>query len=614
MKTCSPLVLLNRFHNILIAVALAGSASLATPAINQTVTIKPGWNAIYVEVLPSNPALSAVFTSTNIQSIWTYDNNITAPDFVQEVTETSLAKAGWRSWIPTNRVDAFQNDLFALQVNRAYLVKYGGATPLSITLAGRPSLRRPNWQPDNYNLRGFPIDPGFAPTFLDYFRFSPAHYSIDSGMQPIHRLNAAGTWQRVGDSDQMATGEAYWVYCKGNSDYLAPITAFPTLGDGLDFSAFVDEQTLALENHSAVPRNITIADTKAPATNPLSYESVAADGTLNWARFVSPLAMSVSGGATSPQRIAIRRADMSGNLYETVLKVIDGLGTRLLIPVSAERELSTPIAALASGKAKNVAESAPPPPHVGLWVGTVTLNAVSEAHSGTLATNASQGFTIVTETNIVSGEVTVNRVPNSIRRENVSMTTTPTGSEMHLRLMLHVDGSGQTRLLKEVIQMWKNGTTTNDLAGRAVVDRPARVVLVTDDSKLSQFVGVDSKNGVATGRRISAASFDFAENELPMSGTFDVGGTAKGTIVMSASFARNPFKHRFHPDHQQGFEIKRVIELQVVGAGTNAPPGYGDRILEGTYRETVSGLHRTNIVVSGAFQLNRISTTAVLNE
>ena len=252
--------------------------------------------------------------------------------------------------------------------------------------------------------------------------------------------------------------------------------------------------------------------------------------------------------------------------------------------------------------------------HAGLWVGVATLNAVSEAHSGPLTTNISQGFTVRLETNAVSRIVTTNLVPHSVVRTAPSMAPTPTGSELGLRLLLHVDAAGRTRLLKEVIEMWQDGTTTNDASGTAIIDRPGRYVLLTDDSLVGKYTGISARDGVPVGRRLSTAGFDFADNELPLAGDFAIGSSVVGTNTMSDTFARNPFKHRYHPDHAKGFSIRRVIGLEFGAAPPNAPPGYGERVLDGTYRETVSGLHRTNIVVSGSFRLTRIATTAVLNQ
>jgi len=45
-----------------------------------------------------------------------------------------------------------------------------------------------------------------------------------------------------------------------------------------------------------------------------------------------------------------------------------------------------------------------------------------------------------------------------------------------------VDRNGTVRLLKEVTQLWKDGVTTNNASGQAVVQTPGHFVLVTEES------------------------------------------------------------------------------------------------------------------------------------
>ncbi len=603
MKTPSSSASLWRLVVCLLSLPLAALLARATPTTTQTVTLNPGWNAIHLEVEPANPDLSAVFDGVAADSVWAYGNNLGQPDFIAEVTETALAKAGWFSWVPTNRVDAFQNNLFQVQVNRSYLVKFTGATAATLTLSGRPTTRTRAWLPDSYNFRGLPVDPALPPTFLSFFRPSTAHYSTKTGLAAMYRLDPTGAWQRIVATDLVLRGEAYWIWCQGGSDFVAPFVAAPVFGDGLEFGLSADDVELDLKNLGNTAFNATVRDLGAPTPNPLSYAQRLSDQTLNWPGLPTPWVRPVPTGAARRERIAVRRADMTTDLFETVLEITDGLGTRHLLPVSVTRAL-TPVGAALPAVAA----------HAGLWVGVATLNAVSEAHSGPLTTNISQGFTVQLETNAVSRIITTNLVPHSVVRTAPSMAPTPTGSELGLRLLLHVDAAGQTRLLKEVIEMWQDGTTTNDASGTAIIDRPGRHVLLTDDSLVGRYTGVSARDGVPVGRRLSTAGFDFAENELPMSGVFDIGSSVVATNTMSDTFARNPFKHRYHPDHQKGYEIRRVIGLEFGAAPANPPPGYGERVLDGIYRETVSGLHRTNIVVSGAFRLTRIATTAVLNQ
>jgi hypothetical protein len=92
----------------------------------------------------------------------------------------------------------------------------------------------------------------------------------------------------------------------------------------------------------------------------------------------------------------------------------------------------------------------------------------------------------------------------------------------------------------------------------------------------------------------------------------------------------NPFKHRFHPDHnnlderfeqklpegKESFTVTRAISLEFTATdpmGLN-PPSWGDSELGGVYRETFTGLHRHPIQVSGTFRLVRTSRAAALNQ
>jgi hypothetical protein len=587
-------------------------AAKATPTVLQPITLNPGWNAVHIRVQPTTPNLDTLFAGLPIEGVWTYVQGTGSPDFIQEVSEAALTKAGWISWVPSTSPDAFQNDLSRLQVNRSYLIHYAGASPTNLVVAGRPALRSAAWLPDAFNLRGLPVDPSFQPTFQDFFRFSSAHYSATGGLQPIYQLNGSGVWTRVAPTDQVTAGTAYWIFTKGSSSYQAPLGLSIPVGDGLDYLDIVDEITLTTANAAESGVNVTLTDLSAPTNSPLSYAQRLADGTLTWPVLPSPLVFSLAAKDSLDQRISVRRADMTNELFETVLEIKDGRGSCHYIAVSVNRpDALAAVSSTTSPKAKSIGLSTA---HAGLWIGMATINAVSEAHSGPLSTNLQRGFTRVLETNASTRLVTTNLVPNSLVRTNVSMATTPTGSEFRLRVLVHVDQSGQARLLKEVIQMWQNGTVSNAPDGTTVALTPGRVVLVTDDTKISQFTGIAGRDGELVGRRISSAGFDFAGNELPLGGSFEIGSSVRGTNTMSETSATNPFRHKYHPDNARGFNIRRVIELEFAPPGTNAPPGYGERVLEGTYHETVTGLHRTNIVVAGTLQLNRVSTTSVLNQ
>ena len=205
---------------------------------------------------------------------------------------------------------------------------------------------------------------------------------------------------------------------------------------------------------------------------------------------------------------------------------------------------------------------------------------------------------------------------------NTTVTTaalTSTPATLDLRLMLHVDSEGMVRLLKEVIQMYDS--------------KNQRFVLLTDHTLVPDYTGVASRDGKPVGRRLSAAGFDFAGPFVQCSGGVSTNGIVTCAITLASNHPTNPFLHRYHPDHdnlddryeevvEDAYEIKRNITITFDSRYPpdsdkpirTAPPGWGYSMLGGTYTETLTGLHKDDISVSGPFFLQRVANTAKLNE
>ena len=147
--------------------------------------------------------------------------------------------------------------------------------------------------------------------------------------------------------------------------------------------------------------------------------------------------------------------------------------------------------------------------------------------------------------------------------------------------------------------------------------------LVTDDTLIGQYKGVTLRDGRQVGRRLSTPAFDFPGTEQSMSGAF--GGTLMTQITLAPEFPTNPFKHRYHPDHDnrdpqgaptaEAYEVTRDIEL----AFTPTDPGnqsvsWGDAEIGGVYRESLTGLHRNVLYTEGVFRLQRASLISELNQ
>ena len=547
-------------------------------SVNQTITLQPGWNSVYLEVQPTNNATEAVFAGLPIASAWTRAERLSSAEFIQNASEVTLNKAVWLGWFNPSRPEAFLNSLFAVQANRAYLIKSTNATPVVWTLTGRPPLRQPEWVPDAYNLRGLPVDPASPPTFLNFFRYSAAHLNPTNGqLESIYRLNPSGQWARVSSNDFMKSGEAYWIHTRGASDYNGPLNVSLNLGDGLDYGLDLKELSVKLENLTSGQKNVTVQELGLNGHR-LSYFVFDPVQGGQWLALTNPITLSVGGNSNLTLRLAVRRQDLSGSNYESLFKISDEAGAEFQVPVSATKSLP-----LSGGSAL-----------AGLWVGTVRLDAISEPRS------ANPG------------------------------TPTPVPAPLNLRLIIHVADSGQARLLKEVTQMWRDGTYTNDASGNQIADQPGEYVLLTDDSLIPQFSGSALKDGTPIGRRVSTVGFDFpstsATNFLILSGLFTISNTLTGSITLPYDYPLNPFLHKYNPDHDnlnarfdgpavEAFTVTRQFGFDFTASPPDGPaaPDFGYNEMGGNYHETVTGIHKDAIYLSGSFRLSRVSLISQLN-
>jgi hypothetical protein len=555
--------------------------SAEAQSFTQEITLRPGWNSVYVEVEPGNPRTEGVFAGIPVESVWTRGEKLLPADFVQDQNEIHWNEPGWLVYVPATSPEGFLTTLHAIRANQAYLIKLGGDRTIAWRVSGRPSLRHPAWVPDAFNLRGFPIDPANPPRFAEHFRSSPAHFNTAAGtLEEVFRLGLDGRWTPVAPTDRMASGEAWWVYCRGASSFVAPLGIDVDQGDGLDYGALLDELNLRLRNRTPTVRTATVRPLSPTGAGLLAMREVSGtNGEVRWPTFGASRAHEVAPGAATRIRLAPRRSAFNQNELTEVLTVTDGLGTRHLIPLVARLREGTP------GETLH--------PHAGLWLGALRVTAVAEAHGRT------------------PGEPTPVRAP------------------FQMRLMLHVDAAGQARLLKEVIQMWKDGTYRTEPDGTRVPDQQGRFVWLTRPELAVGFSGTILRDGVPVGRRISCAGMDFGGGTnatLGLSGRFVIGERLTGTIRIASDAPTNPFLHRFHPDHDnldatfgrvesEAFEIVRNLEFELTAADPTgfSAPDYGRDVLGGVFRETIQGLHHRSLAVSGDFRLRRIADTPDLD-
>jgi hypothetical protein len=201
-----------------------------------------------------------------------------------------------------------------------------------------------------------------------------------------------------------------------------------------------------------------------------------------------------------------------------------------------------------------------------------------------------------TPTGLWTGEITLDKVSEVHFRQTTGANPTATAAPFTMRVLLHVDAAGSVKLLKEAVLMKTNGAT------------PVPVI-VTQPNLIPNFTGIVDRGGKLVGRRFSSASFPMTADTQALTGSVAAAGTATGTLTLAANSPVNPFRHKYHPDlANAGVEVSRALTLSIAAGESPA-----DHKLLGTWAETITGLHKTPISISGSVTLTRVSNTATLN-
>lgn len=570
---------------ILVLVVIGSATSPARAATSeQVITLQPGWNAIYLELQPEQRDIATVFAGLPIASVWRWRPNADGAQFVRDPGEGLENIEGWFAWFPQPRPDAFLTNLYQIEGGTAYLVRLEGSQSRQITISGRPLFRPRAWQSNAFSLTGLPVDPGNAPSFAEYFARSPAHAG-----QPVYTLESDGRWRLVTSpaSQAIQSGRAYWIYTRGNSNYQGPMQVVLDQGESLEFTAALQEITLVLRNYSGATGSFEIQRLGGD-TLPLLYRLEDPEtGEIAWPQLRDSLILDAPANTDIFLTLAVDRVRFNASRMEQVLSVRDEQGTRVLLFAGGNTIQPFLPAVAKGGVAKAVGDG-----YAGLWVGEIEIQKVSEAQqAGTTPTSTTRTFV--------------------------------------QRVLMHVDNAGQTRLLKDVIQMWQDGTTVPSALDPTLdeVAQPGRHVLLTNKDLIGLYSGASTRDGTSVGIRYSTVGYDFEGDALELDGDFGGDRTLQGAVVVEPDLPTNPFLHRYHPDHnnldeqflnyrEEAFRVVR--DMQFVFSASppeaNPLPGWGDTRIGGTFEEAIVGLHRNPIFVSGRFELRRVSAVAVLNQ
>ncbi|MBI5801983.1 MAG: hypothetical protein HZA92_14825 [Verrucomicrobia bacterium] len=601
MKTQLPL--------LLVALLLAASPARAQWT-TQSITLKPGWNAVYLHVDATHTNLDGAVggdAGNPITEVWLWQPVVAPGRFINNPQLPATVNNDWAAW---NRNPLLTGTLSRLIGNGAYLVRNSSGASYTWNIFGRPFPARHSWTSQGVNFIGFATPPGNPPVVDTFFSPVPAFQSL-AEFYHYPGNEAAGTPPATAQlfalfSTPLKRGQAFWIRANNlHNNYFGPVQIIPQNPDGIHFDNELGQYSLRLRNLTAGTLRVTnslVASAPAPATE---QQFVAAPpllrrGAINvtnqtyaYTDFSTPqvitLAPAGTPGSDAELVIGLNRAAMTnppnqpGDFYAGIFRVTDSLGyTQQELPVTAVKTSNR-----------------------GLWVGNASVNQVRHYLKAYQRDSAG---------NPVTAPLTSAGAPFVITGVDTSWGAVPT--PFNLRLILHSDTNDVIRLLQRVYSGWDLNTN----AALTLLERqlhPAHLAIA---------------------RRVSAAHLPWSPNNTPWTATGEFKPARSLTNLITLNYndhAANPFLHTYHPDHDnlnalfsavqpvgvESFGVKREMILTF----TEPPANYnslttGSTRVEGTFEENISFIGRSYVLAAtttnetrtvstrGVFNLNRIST------
>ncbi len=558
---------------------LLGLASVASAQwVTQTVPLQSGWNAVYLRVQPFPAACDLVFSNLPVTKVFRYNARIMTTQFGTDPTQPWKRPDEWLVWVPSGDESGYVRTLENLVGGTAYLIQATNACTL--TLKGHPTIPRFDWVPNQPNLFGFQISPypESQPTFADFFRYEPA-IDGERSFEKTNIVQIGPNLEEINLTPQTAQrkidpGLAYWIRAQASSDYVGPLRVSTVAPDGLVYGATVDELELRVLNAcdtNPSPITVTVrhvaSETPPPDAPPLAgaVPLLYADRTAtNWIWRAWPTDQSQNWTLTNGQllslRLAVNRSAMTPPVQTNAL-------WQSLLQVSGNSGtfIQVPLSvAYASGTDQQAAFP------YGLWVGAAYLD-----------------------------EVSCVRFDTNTQAEAASVPL-PAGGAFPLRLILHAGSDGNNRLLSTAVIAAIQGSNAVNRIYTDAANVPAGATIVT---------------------RVSSAAFG-GISPVGLSGPGFL-NELEGTYTVGYDDPLNPFKHVYHPDHnnlgaggsklpegEESFTISNRVHLTwstlpdpVLGATLWRP----DETVTGTYEHEILNLRHTPITLRGAFTLKRVS-------
>lgn len=141
---------------LLLASLLLGSA-VTTHAqwLTQSLTLKPGWNSVFLFVDASHDTLDHLVgadAANPISEIWLWQPVVAPGRFIADPSQPLPNSIDWAVWTRAGTIASTNNGLLP---NAAYLIRNNSATPYTWNLVGKPVPPRNQWTAQGVNFLGF---------------------------------------------------------------------------------------------------------------------------------------------------------------------------------------------------------------------------------------------------------------------------------------------------------------------------------------------------------------------------------------------------------------------------------------------------------------------------
>ena len=532
--------------------------------VSQKISLHAGWNAVYLEVDPLDDDWASILSGYPLESIYAWNPRIPEVDEIADPDQINAKIANlnevspkWLHFLPDENELLFLKNLHRAEGGRAYLIKLGITGDFEIDVEGTPVLPDIHWKENQFNFVGFHIDPENPPAFRDFFDKSAAHKD-----QMVFRLQTNGNWAAVDLSDPaettlMKNGEAFWIYCEGESNFTGSLAISPEFGSSLDFGDRLHELTLNVKNLGS-----QVAMAEVSGTFPLYYQNEM----LHWYSFSGSKQIAGVGDSSEGMlTVGIKRHEIpvGSPKLEAALKISNN-EMRIYVPMIVEEGPGTS----------------------GLWIGNATINQVSSALPG---------------------------VEQQVPKDTASI--------FDFRLILHMNQHTETYLLKEVIQMWKKEVTDPGDPNVILEPAKMVLMTNNHVPDNSYYGANLSNGKMAPARIDSAVFGFKGKRQMSGSlepgGLLTIEYTIPTDDPLNPFHHMTHPDHKsfLNPDDEYNIVRKITLRLSDIDSGQLT---WGETMISGEYEEEIIGLFRVgdslngSIRVKGNFTLYRVSTVTEL--